>query len=362
MKILYVVDQLQDLTSDPLYFGLVRLLGQQQVIDFPSKDIFHRVEAKRWFFPLVPSLGYDEAQVRELLRDGHFDVVCLASARPECYANLRTIYSSRHFPPVVFLDGADDHHIYHDVVAQFRVAIYFKRDYVWALGNPLLDRGKQLIAFRGDRSLIARTFPLPLSIVADALPNVGHVPKLYDVSYRGRASHPRRVKAVRLLSSMDDISFAGGVYASPGDKMYKLRYGAWDRLRAKTFEGEASQVDLNRRYDPDEYYREILASRIAVHIRGGGHTATPRYFEIAALGTMLISDAPETLIPNDFEHGRHAVFCKSSLSDLQDLVCYYVRHSDEREAIAREGQSHLLKYHTCERRAEYFLDVCRKML
>jgi hypothetical protein len=362
MKILYVVDQLQDLTSDPLYFGLIRLLGQQQVIDFPSKDIFHRVEAKRWFFPLVPSLGYDEAQVRDLLRDGHFDCVCLASARPECYANLRKLYSPLRFPPVVFLDGADDCRIRHDVVAEFRVAMYFKRDYVWGLGNPLFDRGKQLLAFRGDHSLIARTFPLPLSIVADALPNVEHVSKQYDVSYRGHASHPRRAKAVHLLSSMENVAFSGGVYLRPGDKLYKLRHGFWSRLWTKTFKGEAGQADLDRRYDPDDYYKEILASRIAVHIRGGGHTATPRYFEIVALGTMLISDTPETLIPNDFEHGRHAVFCKSSLSDLQELVCYYIRHPDERETIARNGRSHLLKHHTCERRAEYFLDVCRKLL
>jgi hypothetical protein len=28
----------------------------------------------------------------------------------------------------------------------------------------------------------------------------------------------------------------------------------------------------------------------------------------------------------------------------------------------REGRAHLLKYHTCERRAEYFLDACRRLL
>ncbi len=362
MKILYVVDQLQDLTSDPLYFGLVRLLGQQHVVDFPSKDIFHRAEAKRWFFPLVPSLGLDEARVREWLKDGQFDFVCLASARQECYANLRKLYSPLCFPPVVFIDGADDHHICRDVVDEFRPALYFKRDYIWAFGNPWLDRGRQLIVFHGDRSLMARTFPLPLSIVEDALPDVGNVPKRYDVSYRGHASHPRRAKAVRLLSSMGDITFSGAVYARPGDKLYKLRHGFWGRLWTKTFGGEAGPVELDRRYDPDEYYREILASRIAVHIRGGGYTATPRYFEIVALGTMLISDMPETLIPNDFEHGRHAVFCKSNLDDLRDLVRYYIHHANEREAIAREGHAHLLKHHTCERRAEYFLDVCRRLL
>ena len=80
------------------------------------------------------------------------------------------------------------------------------------------------------------------------------------------------------------------------------------------------------------------------------------------MGAMLLSDRPETLIPNDFEDRRHAVFCKRDLSDLEALVRYYLCEDAEREAIAAEGRAHLLKYHTCERRAEYFLDVCARKL
>jgi len=77
---------------------------------------------------------------------------------------------------------------------------------------------------------------------------------------------------------------------------------------------------------------------------------------------MLVSERPEILIPNDFVDRRHAVFCKPDLSDLEALVRYYARHDAEREAIAAEGRVHVLKYHTCERRAEYFLDVCAERL
>lgn len=362
MRILFLVDPLHNYVSDPLYVGLVRLLGQNCVVDFPSKAIFHDPAAKMWFLPQLPPLLYTEDEIRTQLLEGLFDLVCIASPRQACLETLERLFVPQRFPPIVFIDSSDASEIRHDIVSRYPIGLYFKRDHVWMTGHPWRDRCRQLVAFRGDRSLIARTYPLPLSIVADAMPDLGHVPKLFDVSYRGHASHPRRVKAVRLLSSMADISFSGGVYASRGDKVYKLRYGLWNRLQAKIFEGEAREGDISQRYDSEEYYREILASRIAVHIRGGGHTATPRYFEIAALGTMLISDAPETLIPNDFEHGRHAVFCKPGLDDLRDLVCYYIRHSVEREAIAREGRSHLLKYHTCERRAEYFLDVCSRGL
>jgi spore maturation protein CgeB len=123
----------------------------------------------------------------------------------------------------------------------------------------------------------------------------------------------------------------------------------------------ASESDQRERKGPEGYYREIASSRIAVAIRGGGWMS-PRYFEIVAMGAMLLSDKPEVLIPDDFVDRRHAVHCKPDLSDLDDLVRHYLREDQERETIATEGRAHLLKYHTCERRAEYFLEICQRAL
>jgi len=77
---------------------------------------------------------------------------------------------------------------------------------------------------------------------------------------------------------------------------------------------------------------------------------------------MLLSDVPEAIIPNGFENRRHAVYCKADLSDLEDLVRHYLREEAEREAIVNDGYAHLLKYHTCERRAEYFVGICQRAL
>ena len=87
---------------------------------------------------------------------------------------------------------------------------------------------------------------------------------------------------------------------------------------------------------------------------------TPRYFEIVGMGAMLLADRPNILIPDNFIDRRHAVFCKSDLSDLEMLVRHYLHEEAEREAMVAEARAHLLKYHTCERRAEYFLDMCAK--
>lgn len=181
-------------------------------------------------------------------------------------------------------------------------------------------------SFRGDRLLFERTVPLPLSLVLDALPEVGAVPKDVDVSYTGRASHPRRIKAVDILSRMEGVRFEGGVYAAADDRQYKLVHGSVRRLWTKlTHDRLASERDRDRHKSPADYYREIARSKIAVAIRGGGWTPSPRYYEIVAMNTLLISDAPEAEIPDNFVHRQHAVFCRPDLRDLESLVRYYLR-------------------------------------
>jgi glycosyl transferase family 1 len=363
MRILFLVDPLQNYVSDPLYVGLVRLLGQESIVDYPSKAIFHDPSAKLWFLPQVPKEDRTEEDIRTLLEERFFDLVCVASPRPECLAVLARLYTPDRFPPIVFIDSGDETSIRHDVVQCYPLAVYFKRDYVWRMGSKLQDIWTLARTFRGYRNLYERTFPMPLSIVMDTLPDLGVVKKEIDVSYRGRASHPRRVKTVAILSRMQGVTFSGGVYASPDDRKYKLKAGTLERLKSKLLDNDlAAEADQQKKQDPDAYYREIAASKIAVALRGGGRTASLRYFEIVAMGTMLLSDQPETLIPNDFVDRRHAVYCRPDLSNLETLVRRYLREDAEREAIVAEGRAHLLKYHTCERRAEYFLDVCASQL
>ena len=363
MKILFLVDPRLNYVSDPLYVGLLRILGAGSVIDYPWKAVFHDPAAKLWFLPQVAGRAHSEEEIRTLLADKFFDLVCVASPRPESLAALDRLYMPDRFPPIVFIDSGDETAIRHDVVQRYPLALYFKRDYVWRMGSKLQDLGAVAWTFRGDRNLYERTFPMPLSIVMDTLPDLGVVKKEIDVSYRGRASHPRRVKAVVILSRMQGVTFSGGVYASPDDRKYKLKAGKLERLWAKIWEDTpASEADREKKQSPEAYYREIAASRIAVALRGGGRTASLRYFEVVAMGAMLLSDQPETLIPNDFVDRRHAIYCRPDLSDLEALVRYYLREEKEREAIVAEGRAHLLKYHTCERRAEYFLDVCARQL
>ena len=363
MRILFLTDDALDYASDPLYVGLSRVLGNDRVVDYPYKGAFHDPEARLWCLSQCPGRRYSHQEILDLLRDRYFDLVCLASFRRESIEECAQLYGRVPFPPMVFVDGEDSPNLRHDVVERYPLQLYFKRDYVWELGSRVRDFWARAWTFRGDRTLFERTVPLPLSIVMEALPDFGAVRKESDVSYRGRASHPRRVKAVEILSQMDGVRFAGGVYASSDDRKYKLKAGTLQRLRTKVLEdAPASEAAQREKRSPEAYYREIAVSKIAVALRGGGRTASLRYFEIVGMGAMLLSDRPETVIPNDFVDRRHAVYCKSDLSDLEKLVRHYLDAEAEREAIVAEGRAHLLKYHTCERRAEYFLDVCARKL
>jgi hypothetical protein len=362
VRILFLTDDALDYVSDPLYVGLSRVLGNDRVVDYPYKRAFHDPEHRLWCLAQRPGRRYSREEILDLLRDRAFDLVCLASFRRESIEECARLYGRVPFPPMVFVDGEDDAKIRQDIVERFPIRVYFKREYMWKTGRLLRSLGSLAWTFRGNRKLFDRTVPMPMSIVIDALPDLGPVSKEIDISYRGRASHPRRVKAVEILSGMEGIRLVGDVYASPDDRKYKLKAGTFKRLWTKIIDNApAAEADQLKKRTPEDYYWEIAASRIAVSLRGGGWM-TPRYFEIVAMGTMLIADRPEALIPNDFIDRRHAVFCKPDLSDLETLVRRYLRGDAEREAIAEAGRAHLLKYHTCERRAEYFLDVCAKAI
>jgi hypothetical protein len=202
-----------------------------------------------------------------------------------------------------------------------------------------------------------------LAAVLESIPASHGVPKTVDVSYTGRISNIRRVRAVKILQRLPGVTFAGGVYAAPQDRRYKFATGRLARLFIKVMDRSPSPQEVQRlKLEPADYYRQIAASKVAISIRGGGMTPPPRYYEIVACRSLLLSDPPETVIQHNFEDGRHAVFCRRDLRDLAGLVRYYVTHDEERETIVAEGYAHLLKYHTCERRAEHFLELCRRHL
>lgn len=369
MKILYLTLPGPDHLTDQLYTGLRQLLGADNVVDFPYKPEYHDPRRKVWFLPQVHARAYTADQILAALANREFAFACLA-ARPIAFQTLSYLWGKAPFPPLVLLDGEEDTKIRHDLFTQFPFSLYFKRDYVWGLRPRPLDFLDVARAFKGNRILFQRTFPLPLAVALETIPPTPSIEKTVDVSYTGRASHRDRVTAVKLLKAQKGLRFEGGLYRDPGDMTYKLKDHRIERLFDKYFPSLATAPSYEvSKLVPDTdssgqnpYFDQIFRSKIALCVRGGGLTPPIRYYEIVACRTLLLSDIPFTVIPNNFEHKRHAVFFRRDMTDLLEVARYFTRHDSDRETIVEEGYKHLLSYHTCERRAEYFLDTCLKML
>ena len=149
----------------------------------------------------------------------------------------------------------------------------------------------------------------------------------YDVAFWAGESHPIRTRALELLQGQFDCAENGTI---KGENMYSFKRKG------------------------NTYLQELGKCRINLSLRGGGFD-TLRYWEIPAVGSMLISEKPDIVIPHNFEHQKSAIFCDPALTDLLDLASYYLKHKEKRRKIAQQGKEQLIKYHTDISRAKYVL-------
>ncbi len=361
MRILYLVDSAPDYLADQLYVGLCRVLGEEQVIDYPWKAVYHDPRQRLSYLPQVKGVPHGEEAIMSLLRDGHVDLVIVSSPRAAIGPAAEGLRRAVRLPPCILFDGEDDAEVRHDIVERFGCALYFKREYRWHLEAGMRERVGRWRVFRRNPDLLNRTHPLPFSVVPGAVTLSDDGPRPVDVSYVARASHPKRLQAWRLLQGIRHLRCESALYAEPTDRQSKMKSGL-PRLLTKLFgDPPVTLEQQGRRLSFEEYHRLLRRSKMAVSIRGGGFD-TLRYWEIVSAKTLLISEQPDICIPHNFEHGTHALFCKPDLSDLMKLIRTYAEDDSARATMVTAAYAHLMRYHTCERRAEYVLDVSRKQV
>lgn len=107
----------------------------------------------------------------------------------------------------------------------------------------------------------------------------------------------------------------------------------------------------------EEMVKAYNACRIAlnIHFHSAAYGVNYRTFEIAGCGVLqLIDERPDVV--NLFEVGREIV-TYSSPEDLEEKVTYYLDHPDERQAIARAGQTRAYSDHTIQQRMGQLIQV-----
>lgn len=357
MKVLYLTDAERDYLADQIHDGLCAVLGRDSVIDFPRKELYHQSALRQDGSVSEPESSLDG--VASLIREGKIDLVVVSSPRAGAVRACVELAGLVSLPPLVLLDGEDDRQIRDELSRSLRAGLYFKRELSlngWSAGSSRWWSGDAAVP-KGSGE---RVCPLPFSVTAAELEPLPEAAKDVDVSFVGRASHRKRVRAVRLLAGARDIRFEGGIYAERTDRSSKLT-DSWFGIMAAKLRGdppgEGSSVKLGR-----EAYRSLLArSKTALSVRGGGFD-TLRYWEIAASRTPLISEAPDIVIPHNFEHGVHAIFCRPDLSDLVEWVRRLRDDEAVRYRLVDAAYEHVLAHHTSARRAVYMLDLCRRLL
>ena len=361
MRVLFLTDPVPDYLADLLYIGLSRVLGSESVIDFPSKATYHRPEHRVHYIPQLTPHSYQDEDIVASVREGKFDFAVVSSPRPGAMAALEALKRRVPMPPVILFDGEDDSAIREDAWKDSQAALYFKRELRLGAEHGLLGWWRNPIGTGRRQKRRDRLFPLQLSVALEQIPRVEPRERVVDISYAARISHPKRKQAVDVLRGASEIHFEGGVYAEPTDRRSKLTSGLpqlWNKLRGDPV------IPLHERgtkLTSQMYYDLLMRSRMALSVRGGGFD-TLRYWEIVATKTLLVSEQPDIEIPNNFLHGVHALFFKPDLSDLAGLVQAFAKEARACAAIAQRGYEHLLRHHTCERRAEFVLDTCRRML
>jgi hypothetical protein len=324
MKILFINSHSADYVQDLTYSGLVKKLGKSNVVDVKWNKKFH-INYKKY----PKNLGFVKNSLFASLLNrftSSYDAVFVGASKVDCFEQY--IQIAPHIDkntPVIFIDGGDGYGIGSDLTVYGYPELYeksqkvrpfdyiFKREYL--LSNVYAEN----------------VFPLQISFRLDRLPILPDE-KIYDVSFWAvETGGDIRTRVLNLLEDKFDCSENG-------------------TKRNQKFSKYSRKGEF--------YLQELKRCKIVLNFRGGGWD-TMRYWEVPAVGSLMISQKPQIDIPNNFEDKKHVVFCKDDLSDLVELCEYYLEHEDEREQIASAGKEHLEKFHTDLNRVEYILEKAR---
>ena len=326
MNIFFICSHGFDYVQDLTFRGLVRALGREQVTDFPWNKKYH---LPLWRYP--KNIGFSRDLVLCLPRTkSHIkdvDAVIVGASKADAFRALLSCI--RRIPksvPLILLDGGDietiggdleredAHHLFIEAQAIRPFDLIFKREMV------------------EDRQYPDNVRPFPLSFCADYTP--ARVPqKRFQVAFWGVESNPIRTKALVSLQGKFDC-----------DKNGTKRNQAFSRYKRK---GSA-------------YFKALAECEIVLSFWGAGYEAL-RFWEGLGVGSFLLTQRPKIQMPHPFISGKHLVYLDDDIEDLIEKCNYYLTHVEEREAIAKSGNAHLLKHHTIEERVEFLLREMRRL-
>jgi hypothetical protein len=334
MKILYLVDPQQDYLTSMIFDGLCSLIKEENVYVYPMLKRWKYGTTDDWYIlpdgkkgwtgksdyePIranLPELTLDEicAHIEE------FDYIILCSPREYVIKSFRYIRDKLGIltNKVAFLDGEDGNNIHTELIDIFQPNYLFKREIFY----DAQYKNKKIYP------LPFSSFALNLYINSDSIKTLNVFGVFGNTNYL-RVRLVEEFHRLNIDKSIVDIDSGATIDSD------KARYG---------------KMSYN------DYMQKIASSKIGLSCIGHGKDCV-RYWEIPSYRTMMMCVNPKIVIPFPFKDRETAVFIKEDLSNLRELLEYYLSHDDERKAIAQAGHEHLMKYHTNKKRVQYMLDI-----
>ncbi len=307
LKVLFLLHAQSDYGSDVLYDGLCRVLGSENVIEYPGKPYLHGESSQvGGSYPCMfdwPRSPHTREDIQAMLEAGEFDVILYSDTLLTLdKEEIRSLLSHAKRTPLFIVDMWDQCGDYWADIAEYidykPISGYFKREYL-----------------RGG-NYHENTIPLPFSY------SEGRIPTVVNNAAR------------------EGLFWAG-----------KIEYGT--RTLTLSFVRDKFGVDITQQYSQEEYVAVLRNKLMGLCLFGNGFD-TVRYWELPAHGCMLLAERLPIVVPYDFEDGVSAVFF-DDLKELEEKLTYYLQHREEAQQIAMAGHTHLCEHHTSTCRARYML-------
>lgn len=328
-----------DFLAYSVYDGLCCVLGVENVVEYPWKRSYHG-ETDRYpsmytnHAPEVKGLMWEESdegpqgltapfdwavawpgtprsreEIRALLEADAFDLVVCESPRSTVLHSLRCFRDV--LPPrLVLVDGEDYSELRVELVQEFGIGIYLKRELTAA-------------GVRQAEALDCWVRPFSFASSVPAVEEM--LPAEIDVLCAVGATHPHRGPVLDLI----------------------------DRLRA-----EGLRVDTERRAWRN-YIDAIRRSRIALAPRGFGQDTLRRWEIPGANGALLFAERLALLEERPLQDGEHCVLYADA-SDLEQKLRRWLAEEPRRLAVAAAGHAFVQAHHTNAARARQLLGLCRE--
>lgn len=318
-----------DWSLDLMFAGLVKLLGPENVIDYPRKEK-HREwnpSASNWGMERR-TLGYTDknylvsSSIDEIWNAARSrELTVITDERQESMMQYAKLGLLHYRVPVIIVAGHDE--FWNPggpaAVREFYQGLVLHMFVDNVTGD--LDRGTSLINLSANFEHYWPYRPVEKSV---------------DICFFGSTSHPDRARVIEYISN----------------------HPQWSQMKLDiVLEGRPGVIDT---FIPkSEYFERMARSRVCLNIGGAACGRAFRFYEIPWSGSFMLSQAFPARQLHPFVSGIHCGYFHDQDSLDAWLACTLLaKDCDEfRETIANKGRQHLIKYHTCTERVRYVLDT-----